>query len=1240
MLAIMATSFITLMRLDTRVTRNYVDDQRCEMLAHGMLNYFKSLLREDLNRTWGKYENRDTGMGYVGYEWRSPGDNVSPPTVRIPGLYQDPDQNAGKVYVDDRLAVPVCDDVWFCAPYTSWGTTGGSLYARNYGSIPQQSYTWNGGVVGRYYANYKGSSLSGRDYDIWLGRSQNAFADDGRIVEVHHPDALPPGIDDDMDGSINPPYWNWVADPLAAGGGSWSNSIFNEEGRRSTWYADTPPFVIYSGNTEYQCGSRMTGETMLPGGICWQWGVKVGPTHSGYANFNVHGNVDGASSGYLNAMGGLNLAARRAIDQTDSTVPSEHLGRLEWKGFPTEVEYLYRGGFPHAYNNVLYAPAAASLERLFRRDDYPGYEYINGQGHPPDVGADRAKAREIIRYRWGGGSGIPVNGNSRWRVGWRRDGASYYKFPSPENPMNQDRYFGPNEVMEHDHSVDHPGTSAIARILGDVEWQKLRPYATMWSTDTILRGKIWPGEGYDFPGDWSHIDILKRVNPNIIGASGPEGLSGEDGSLKSKWAAKAPAERRRLFYMLRAALQHTSTPNASQKACQFIASLTDMVDRDQHETYFEAPDHTAWALGVEKQPVINEVVFYSKTLANTADYELFRIRVELYNPMENIPWIPDADEAYDISNYYLKIGEHFYRLGELTRFTDDPNETYPNNNGLIDDAGNARIGADGIYAYPGDTVENRKTWSRFAHVGWSKTVNWPPGLTRLELEGRTSIDDPFGGIRFSLWKPLYGDAAANVPTEPNKVEQTDGKKLICVDKTPIIQLVQSYGPGTGRNGPGGRSTIYLGSYRRWDPMNAHVLTRPVPAPGSGELPEVKYGEDDECNVLWCEGWNIGQFPTLGKPNVDYPVDAGSSSYPTIGVSRYEYERKFERNFKIVDGDIPSIGWLGELMMMNCAQDGPLTWVHEKAQEPVRDNYWVRYRYMNELDTKAKFDLYRPFLPAGKYTPTASQMDPANLHILDIFTLWDPSNDGIDNDGDGAVDDDDTGRQAGDKCGPEIRVFGKMDLNMIPAAVMAMPWPDNKGVRDGGRVTFPVNYVTSTARTSHRSGYNFYCGPMETIGDLLRADHVSPYPGSYLCGEIWYGGDNWRDGVSPMTEFGITRLRYDEPTRLPIGGDDDGDGIYDERDERDMVFTWVANYFTTRANVFEVDINARICEPYFHPGRKLPFRSYRSKREYARKQLLGILDRSTVLRVNQDGRCDFTGPINVRMLRMSDDLSIY
>jgi len=100
-LSIMATTFITLMRLDTRVAANYVDDLRCEMLAHGTLNYFKALLRDDLDRTWDKYENRDSGVGAVGWTWSSDGGTVA---TNIPGLKT------------PHYGTPICNDFWFNPP--------------------------------------------------------------------------------------------------------------------------------------------------------------------------------------------------------------------------------------------------------------------------------------------------------------------------------------------------------------------------------------------------------------------------------------------------------------------------------------------------------------------------------------------------------------------------------------------------------------------------------------------------------------------------------------------------------------------------------------------------------------------------------------------------------------------------------------------------------------------------------------------------------------------------------------------------------------------------------------------------------------------------------------------------------------------------------------------------------------------------------------------------------------------
>jgi hypothetical protein len=751
----------------------------------------------------------------------------------------------------------------------------------------------------------------------------------------------------------------------------------------------------------------------------------------------------------------------------------------------------------------------------------------------------------------------------------------------------------------------------------------------MWSSDTILRGKIWPTEGPPYTkteGDWRHIDILKRVNLNMIGAGGPEGLPNEDAKLKQQWLARRDHERDRLYYMLVAALKFTKTDNPEQKACQFIASLADMVDRDHDETYYEAPDSSGkWALGVEKFPVLNEVVFFSDKDANTPNYALNRFRIELYNPCENIPWIPDADEGFPVDEYFIKINEHVYSLQDLTRYTDSPNTVHP--------SPSRGIGADGMYAYPNDGT--KRTWDRFWHMGWED--GWPEGLTREELEA---------GVVVGLWKPFDLAIAGSIPLNAGRVEDIRGKRSFCVDRTPLLKLVKKY---SADSGPGGSESTYLGMYRRWDPLNAKIYTYKGPSPPR----TVTLGLDDQCNLLWCPGWNLSNGATLGAPNTNYPVDM--AQYPRrrwTGQRQehgegYGYERRFERNLKIVDGDLPSVGWLGELIMWSPVSGKPLTWVSNKAQCPRQPDRWDRYEFSKttQFDTKAKFDLFRPFFNYPKYEPTGADLKPINLHVLDIFTVWDPSNDGVDNDGDGATDDDDTGRQPGDRGGAEVRVFGKLDANLIPHGVMYMAWPDGLRLRQARRVMTPLGNLTETGRSGQRIN-NYYgpWGPFETIGDFIRADRISPFPASMLSGSTWYEG--WPDTRLRFSEYGLIEDDRHWYTHQddPLWGDDDGDGITDERDERDMLFTWIANYFTTRANVFECDLSVQtsalpIYPEYDGERRKLPFASHKVNERTIRstKQVLAILDRSTCLRISDDGTCDFSGPVEARMVRVTDDL---
>ena len=1281
MLAIMATSFITLTRLDVRITTNYVDDLRCEMLAKGTLNYFKALLREDLDRTWGKYENRDTAVGAVGWQWSSTGGRIG---TNIPGK---------RTY---KYGTALCNDFWFNPPYRAW-TDWGNVFADTVGN--QQTFVGHTGyskcVVGLYRFTDGGSTV---DAPTWIARTLSAWRNDGSgtIVHVDHPEA---GAEIDFNGDgVTRGGQPYLYNP-DTGSYSISNSAFwNEEGSATNYYFNTAPFILFSGDSFYFPGRQLTGEGALPGNLWWRWGAKLGIAHGTYMNLNTAGNLDGADANYLDHMGGLNLLAARSEDEAENyehkdvrpmawwdTSPADprdyrwrsyagpllrtdHLGRIKWRGYSGEFELVNSGGFPSFYNEVAFHPSQISLEKLVHHGTFPkryssstegnsdGVDYVTVGTKREELGIDRSKARSVIAHRLGP-DGRVATGHDRYRTGWRRDGATYYKFASPDAPLGDDRVFGANEVMEHDHSSNHPGTSALASFFTVGEWRKLKPYVTMWSTDTILRGKIYPSEGppYASPGDWRHFNILKRVNINLIGATGPEGLPGEDRALKVKWANLAASERTRLYYMLMAGMRWSNIPATEgerrQQACQFIASLKDMVDRDKNESYYVAPDTSGtWALGNERHPVINEVVLYI-VKGNSADWEPYSLHFELYNPMENIPWIPDADEVLDIREYRFKLNDRVFRLGDLMHVNiDDFNA----------DSGRTvtTIGASGMWGKRrsdlNDTMstavpfEKNATWDRFVVVRGTTTV--PFTATQDEIKA---------GLTMSLWKPLDDpDAQTCVPTSPGKVETFGGKKYICVDYTPRMMLI----PPLGYNaGPGGTYSPYTGIYRRFDPLNAKLHGTPYLPGGSDRDTTVRNKEN--TTVIWYRGWYPVRGGSLGRPNTDYPDLATKVNYGTWNATKicspWRYRRHFERNYKIVDGDLPSIGYLGELIMRNCAQDGPITWLHSAGQPPLNTGHTSTYEgyhssssstprgWKNQMDSRAKFDLFRPFakvltwFPEGEWDPMIRNCRTKNLHMLDIFTVWDPTLDGIDNDGDGAVDEEDTGRQPGDKGGPEIRVFGRVDLNLTSKRVIRTLWPLNRKAS----TCYIASQLYGRNTTRAEEGYGNW-GPWETIGDLLRADPITKRPGCWMAG----GGSAWQNvtsypdlrlGEQGMSNFS-TYHRWNPSAKDPTewNGDDDGDGIFDERDERDMIFTWLSNYLTTRSNVFEIDLSVDLCEAPAHPGVKIPLPVNKTRRSWARRKMLGILDRSTCLRIQPNGRCEFTGPVEVRMLRITEDKRVH
>ncbi len=725
--------------------------------------------------------------------------------------------------------------------------------------------------------------------------------------------------------------------------------------------------------------------------------------------------------------------------------------------------------------------------------------------------------------------------------------------------------------------------------------------------DSILRGKIWWTEkhgnyrgtdasigayavpssllqgGLTAAGEWRSISILKRVNLNLLGAAATQwtfDASGNspgpyyyawpssDSSLvalkRDRWCRKQHYEQDRCYYMLKGALKWYgwTDQDSAKGACQLIAALTDMIDRDQHETRYEAPDGSGvigW--GTERFPVINEI---GSTITSG---NIVYFRVELYNPTENIPWLPDNMEAVDLTDYKLRIRcgteSHDYSLPPLDRMGDTAS------------AFNNAIGKCTRVPMSGTNLDEN---ARYVHVKLDNEIK--TDFTAAKLAEGVTVEL----IKNTPWGERVVDRAVKW--------NDDGT-------TEPMHLANWNDDNTGQP----MSGTWTGIYRRVDPMNAKT----VACSGRSQQGSIVHS----TRTLNTSG--VGK---LGMENTGY-----TSSYfvdMMTSPAAYNANKIWERDVKIPDSDVPSIGWLGEAFIYTYMDpnQGPITAISTTGQTSTSSSATSA----NKIDFNAKLNLFKPF------------GDNRNLHILDIFTCWDPSNDGVDNDGDGTADEDD-----------EVYVFGRMDVNHAKVSqinqIMGVRTSSTSKERysnyAGGTSYYMTPYdVRGRANSddvpspSEPIWYTAEPGPAETLGDFLRVDRLSMLRGvgfnstdlNYRTGGLSTG--SW-EGRDPNLLNGQS------------SSDDDKDGKVNEVDERDQLFTCFSNFFTTRNTVFTVEIIAELTEPPYYPGRAYPHKSYRVNSDgiHAQKHLLAIMDRSTALQVNSTtGQCDFTGPVRILAMR--------
>ena len=163
-----------------------------------------------------------------------------------------------------------------------------------------------------------------------------------------------------------------------------------------------------------------------------------------------------------------------------------------------------------------------------------------------------------------------------------------------------------------------------------------------------------------------------------------------------------------------------------------------------------------------------------------------------------------------------------------------------------------------------------------------------------------------------------------------------------------------------------------------------------------------------------------------------------------------------------------------------------------------------------------------------------KIDLANPQFQQLFnylTRFDPSMDLVDNDGDGAVDEQD---------GSEFKVPGRININTAPWYVIAqLPWAS----------FHTPNYELARAIADYRAAN----GPFTSIGELNR---------------VAVDSNDYR--------------RIDYYARLGAAGDQltfpdlsGNDGVPDDFEERDLIFARISDLVTVRSDVFTAYILVRI-----------------------------------------------------------------
>jgi len=205
-------------------------------------------------------------------------------------------------------------------------------------------------------------------------------------------------------------------------------------------------------------------------------------------------------------------------------------------------------------------------------------------------------------------------------------------------------------------------------------------------------------------------------------------------------------------------------------------------------------------------------------------------------------------------------------------------------------------------------------------------------------------------------------------------------------------------------------------------------------------------------------------------------------------------------------------------------------------------------------------------------------DPNYHGLFKYLTVFDPTRDSIDNDGDGTRDEWSSPPVAGD----ELKIPGRININTAPWYVIAqLPW------MGPGIAQAIVAYRDKTAVTDQNNVNIIDYSDRDTATGL---DGLREEPGFASIGELATVINN---SGEPNYSMHYYKLGLENGDLLDYPDLSSADGAADDFEERDVIFARISNLVTVRSDVFTAYILVRI-------GADGP-----------QKRVIAILDRSNV-----------------------------